>query len=235
MNWQRRLGNGLMGLGVVLLAVIFVVLAQAGISNLLGIEPKYLVSSLNVGLALPALTPTPTSAAPMPPKITPSEPVIRLEVPRFDVDRPVVPLGYKLDADGILTWDTDSLFATQNRPDLVGQLAGSPNPGDGGNVVLAGHNYNQGRFNWRGAFIDVGKLQAGDLITATTASGDQWIYTVKLVTHVPWRDKSESEWLKHAAYLGKTEHEQLTLVTCGGANVWPFPERVYVVALPVSR
>ena len=36
-------------------------------------------------------------------------------------------------------------------------------------------------------------------------------------------------------YLGPVKSERLTLVTCGGANIWPFPARVYVVAAPEGK
>jgi hypothetical protein len=35
-------------------------------------------------------------------------------------------------------------------------------------------------------------------------------------------------------FMGPSDGERLTLVTCGGANIWPFPARVYVVAAPVQ-
>jgi len=75
---------------------------------------------------------------------------MRLVIPSIRVDRAVVPIGLRKDSSGQLQWNTDKLFATNNRLDLVGQVAVSVNPGDGGNVVLMGHNYNNSGAAWSG-------------------------------------------------------------------------------------
>ncbi len=222
------LGRALMMAGALLLSLVIGLWLEARLDAQEQAQMRTLTISSPASLALPPLTASPALSATM---ASPrSAPPVRLQIPRLGIDRAVVQLNYKAAANGDLTWDTDSLFATASRPDLVGHLIGSANPGAGGNVVLSGHNYNRGRANWRGVFVDLARLQIGDPITVTVAGGKQFAYRVQQVTSVPWRTQSDAEWQQHQVFLGSTDHEQLTLVTCGGANLWPFPARVYVVA-----
>jgi len=164
-----------------------------------------------------------------------SNPVVYIEVPALKIKRAIVPVGLRADSSGAMTWDTDAIFATNNRPDLVGHLVGSGYPGQGGNVILIGHNYNQVDYGWEGVFVNIKTLQPGDRIVIRGEDGREYTYIVELVKQVPWRTGSANELEKHFKYLGPVKSERLTLVTCGGANIWPFPARVYVVAAPEVR
>ncbi|QLQ08196.1 MAG: class F sortase [Anaerolineae bacterium] len=93
--------------------------------------------------------------------------------------------------------------------------------GQNGNVILTGHNYNQGRYNWKGVFVNLQTLQPGDEITVDVQGDGQFVYVVESVNQVPWRDKSDAEWAQHVQYLGASGREQLTLVTCSGAAFTP--------------
>jgi LPXTG-site transpeptidase (sortase) family protein len=132
--------------------------------------------------------------------------------------------------DGQLEWDTDSLFATSSRPDLVGHLEGTANPGQPGNIVLAGHNYNRGAFNWIGVFYSLGTLQPGDLIYLVDENAVRFTYQVEQVDQLPWPAPSADVALAHIKRLGPSPDEILTLVTCSGGTIAPFPARVYVTA-----
>jgi LPXTG-site transpeptidase (sortase) family protein len=178
-----------------------------------------------VTTTIETLPPTPAASA---------GPIVRLVIPRLDIDRAVVKIGL-VQQGGKLDWNTDTLFATRNRPDLVGQLAVSVNPGDGGNIVLVGHNYNNGGYNWNGVFVNLKALRPGDRISVSTQNGGEFHYTVQKVKQVPWVQKNSNELEKHQNYLWPKPHEQLTLVTCGGANLWAWQARVYVVALPAEN
>ena len=158
--------------------------------------------------------------------------VVRLVIPRLQIDRAVVMVGLSHDSEGRLQWDTDRLFATQNRLDLVGQLNNSVNPGQGGNVVLVGHNYDNGVWVWEGVFINLKNLQPGDQITVFTEGGGEYQYLVRQTKKVPWESKNDNEMQKHMKYIGPSETERLTLMTCSGANIWPWPARLYVIAEP---
>jgi hypothetical protein len=205
---------------------------------------------LSTGVAAPSdnqpaiETPTATAALPGPPPETipptsGSRPaiatglIIRLVIPALHIDRAVVPVGLRQDAAGQLQWNTNKLFANQNRSDLVGQLGSSLNPGEGGNIILVGHNYNEGWFG-QGVFLNIDRLNPGDQITVFTENGGQFEYIVQMVKKVPWQKQNTTEMQKHQKYLWPTQAEQLTLATCGGTYLWSWSARIYVVALPVQ-
>lgn len=163
-----------------------------------------------------------------------SGPIVRLVVPSLNIDRAVIEVGLKKTSGSQLTWNTDVLFSTNNRPDLVGQASTSVNPGDGGNIILIGHNYNNGWYSPEGVFLNIHQLKQGSKIMVYTRDGGEYQYEVKLVKKVPWREQNGNELEKHHKYLWPTENEQLTLVTCGGANFGIWSARIYVVATPTG-
>lgn len=176
----------------------------------------------------PTPTPSPTPT-PTPTPVPSAGPVVRLVIPRLDIDRAVVPLKQQRDSSGRIRYDTAALFATSSRSDLVGQVATSVNPGDGSNIVLVGHNYNRGWYAWEGVFVDLHKLKTGDKVVLFTENGDKHTYQVKRVKEIPWSSKTNAEIQKHSRYLGPSAEEKVTLMTCGGVfGVWG--ARVYVVA-----
>jgi hypothetical protein len=190
--------------------------------------------------AVEALAAAPTAStseagAPAEAILPASNPIVHLAIPALKVKRAVVPVGLRPDGKGGLVWDTEAIFATNNRPDLVGHLIGSAYPGQGGNIILIGHNYNQVDYGWEGVFVNIKNLKAGDRIVIRGQDGNEYTYVVQLVKQVPWRSKNAKELEKHFKFLGPSTSERLTLVTCGGANIWPFPARVYVVAVPEGR
>ena len=157
--------------GALLLSLVIGLWLQARLDAQEQAQMRILTISSPAPLALPPLTASPAmSATAASPRFAPP---VRLQIPRLGVDRAVVQLNYKADANGNLAWDTDSLFATASRPDLVGHLIGSANPGAGGNVGLSGHNYNRGRAHRRGVFVNLGRLQIGHPLTLTVAGGRQ--------------------------------------------------------------
>jgi len=129
-----------------------------------------------------------------------------------------------------LQWDTEQLFATSSRSDLVGHLQGSANPGQPGNIILTGHNYNPGFYNWYGVFYSLHLLAQGDVIKLFNEDDELFTYQVDRVDQVPWQTYATADTMTHIVYLSPTQDETLTLVTCGGANFAPFPSRVYVIA-----
>lgn len=162
-----------------------------------------------------------------------SGPIVRLVIPSLNIDRAVIDVGLKKNSSQ-LTWNTDVLFSTSNRPDLVGHASTSVNPGDGGNIILIGHNYNNGWYSPEGVFVNLQQMKQGSIIRVFTEDGGDYQYEVKLVKKVPWSKQNGDELEKHHKYLWPTESEQLTLVTCGGANFGIWSARVYVVAVPVQ-
>jgi LPXTG-site transpeptidase (sortase) family protein len=226
-----------MGAGCAILLVVCLLYGGARYKEWLALQPRRAQTNQVIGIATPKLTPTPTLQPTPTPTPTPvALPPVRIEIPRIGVSRSVVPVELVSDpTTGELVWDVESLFATTGRSDLVGHLEDSVYPGMNGNIVLTGHNYNRGRYNWTAVFYDLGQLKIGDQITLTNAQDSQFIYVVEQIASVPWRSKSEEELSQHMAFLGDTSEETLTLVTCGGANIWPFPDRLYVVAKPAQQ
>lgn len=215
--------------------------------NLPAQSPTPVTGLASIPTAIPSLpapdlpSPSPYPAAvpeaqapvlPTPPMVNSTGRIVRLVIPRLGVDRAVVPLGFTKNSQSGVDWNTDKLFATANRKDLIGQTITSVNPGEGGNMVLMGHNYDNGYYAWEDAFVNIKSLTPGDRIIVYTEGGGEYHYSVQLVKKVPWREENAAEAAKHYKYLGPTPSEQLTLVTCGGANVWPWEARLYVVAAP---
>jgi LPXTG-site transpeptidase (sortase) family protein len=212
---------------------------------------NYLLSASKISLPLPRLssirtpeatpedvffslvhnpfTPTPTATPTPTPTPIPAGPVIRVVISSINVDRAVVPLRQYRDNSGQVQYDTNSLFATSSRLDVVGRTLTSGNPGSGGNIVLVGHNYNMGWYAWEGVFVNLDQLKVGDKIVLYTENGGKFKYYVKKVVEVPYLYKTAAELNRHLNYLGPTRDERVTMVTCGGPfGVWS--ARIYVVA-----
>ncbi len=94
-----------------------------------------------------------------------------------------------------------------------------------------GHNYGYG---YNGVFVSLGRLRPGNKVSVVNQGGQTHTYEVKSVKRLRWRDGSLGVLTQHLAYLATGGDERLTLVSCAGADVEPFPERIYVVAEPVK-
>ncbi|MFC2037192.1 sortase [Chloroflexota bacterium] len=176
---------------------------------------------------LPSPTPTPT----LPPTPRPPSPAVKIRIPTLDVSRSVMELPRTRDrSTGAWTWNTERLFRS-GRKDLVGHSQGSANPGQEGNMILVGHNYGYG---YNGVFVRLGRLKPGHKVQVVNKAGKTFTYRVTKVQRVKWRQKNFAELTLHLSFLSTGGAERLTLVSCGGANFEPFPERIYVVAEPVD-
>lgn len=177
--------------------------------------------------ATPLSTPVPSPTPTMTPTPSPPPQPIQISIPAIGVESPIVLVPLVRDQrTGLMNWDFDSLFRP-GRKDLVGHLEGTSLPGQPGNAVLGGHNWGYGI---RGVFVNLGRLKAGDRITVVNEAGVKLVYEVLSVEWVSWRRKTSAELARHLEYLAPTGEERLTLVSCSGANLEPFPERIYVVA-----
>jgi LPXTG-site transpeptidase (sortase) family protein len=196
--------------------------------------PDLVPISTDMSITETQLAPTITAAlTPTHAPVSPSQPVVRLKIPKIKVDRAVVDIGLVPGKNGGMQWDSDSLFATSNRQDLVGHLDGSALPGESSNIVLVGHNYDWGIFQWNGVFYNIKQLKPGDKIILFSQAGQRRVYRVDKVKEIPFNNNGNNEELfKHFKHMGPTESERLTLVTCGGANLWKWNKRVYVIAYP---
>jgi sortase A len=143
----------------------------------------------------------------------------RVEIPAIDVDSPVVELGWsqKEQAGKVFSeWDVAAYAAGWHKNSAL--------PGDGGNVVLSGHN------NVLGAvFRELDQLKKGDPITLWM-NRDIYTYVVDQVIVLPDTGISDEQRVANARWIGPFDEERLTLVSC-----WPRnnnTHRIIVIAHP---
>lgn len=150
--------------------------------------------------------------------------VARVSIPSIGVDSKVVEVGWDVEDQGgqqVAVWQVAEY--------AVGQHRGSSNPGEGGNVVLAGHVGGYGK-----VFKDLFYVKPGDQITLYSG-GQQYIYVVQERLLLTEEGVSAEQHAANAQYIAPTDHEVVTLVTC-----WPpkgadrFTQRVVVRAVPFA-
>lgn len=150
--------------------------------------------------------------------------ITRVAIPSINVDSKVVEVGWELQKQ---SGQTVALWQVAEY--AVGQHRGSANPGEGGNIVLAGHVGGYGK-----VFKDLFYVKPGDQITLYS-NGQQYLYTVATRLLVAEEGVSAEQHAANAQLIAPTSHELVTLVTC-----WPpkgpdkFTQRVIVQALPYS-
>lgn len=181
----------------------------------------------------PALTPEPVtdtvvSTAPLslvkPAAETakqPGSPPDHIVIPSIGLDQPIVEVSAQVqtvDGQQVLVWAVADYAVSHNDT--------SADPGQGGNVVLTGHD------DWHGAvFRDLHTIQNGAEITVTTQDGISHDYVVEQILYRQEMGVPLSERLKTGELIGPTDDERLTLVTC-----WPYgidDHRLIVIADPV--
>ena len=109
----------------------------------------------------------------------------------------------------------------------AGHHAGSANPGEGGNIVITGHN------NWRGeVFRYLEFMSPGNTITLWTQEGRSYQYVVTNIDKLLEKGVDHATQMEHSAVMDATPYEQLTLITC-----WPYKtydHRLIITARPTS-
>ena len=164
-----------------------------------------------------SLTPAPVPNSPTPEQhFAP----VRLIIPVIDLDVPVIPMGWSVVDHGgqpVSEWDVPDWRA-------AGWLKTSALVGEQGNTVLEGHQDIDGR-----VFENLDQLKEGDEIQLQ-ASTETHKYVVALRTIVPEKDQPPEVQRDNARWIGHSNDERLTLVTC-----WPRNDnthRLILVALP---
>jgi sortase A len=151
--------------------------------------------------------------------------VSRVVIPSIGVDSKVVEVGWDV-VDGP---DGQPLAVWQVAEYAVGQHKGSANPGQGSNVVLAGHVGGYGK-----VFKDLFYLEVGDPIIVYS-NGTQYRYQVSEKLVVDEEGAPPEQQAANARYIEPTEQEVVTLLTC-----WPdsgpnrFAQRIIVRATPFA-
>jgi sortase A len=147
----------------------------------------------------------------------------RLVIPSISVDTPVVELGWNTTktASGTIfsEWDVAEYAAGWHKNSAV--------PGEGGNVVMSGHNNILGS-----VFRELDQLKRGDTLEVFSG-GEEYIYTVEEVLILPEKHASDKQRKANVQYIQKTADDRLTLVSC-----WPRDDnthRIVVVAKPQAN
>ncbi|MFL5806846.1 MAG: sortase domain-bontaining protein [Roseiflexaceae bacterium] len=148
--------------------------------------------------------------------------VTRVIIPSIGVDSKVVEVGWdeqEQNGQQVAIWQVAEY--------AVGQHHGSANPGEGDNIVLAGHVGGYGK-----VFKDLFYVKPGDQITLYS-DGQQYLYTVQEHLVLTEEGVPPEQQAANARYIAPTDHEVITLVTC-----WPpkgahkFTQRVVIRAVP---
>jgi sortase A len=168
-------------------------------------------------LPRPTRTPTATIAPPTPAIPRAQTPPSELAIPSIDLRAPVVPVSWReAGPDGHTGWDDPG--------SAVGWLSSSSLPGEGSNVVLAGHHNIRGE-----VFRYLVDITAGAEVYLT--AGDiTYRYVVRERFIIPEEHVSAEQREQNALWVAPTIDERLTMVTC-----WPYRDnthRLIVVAAP---
>lgn len=168
----------------------------------------------------PTLPPqTPTATAPVPAHYYAP---MRILIPAIHLDSPVIAVGWTVteqNGQKVSEWNVPS-------ERKVGWLNTSALVGMPGNTVLVGHQNVDGR-----VFENLEYLQLGDEIQLQ-AGDELHKYTIVARTIVPEKDQPIEVRLENARWIGRSNDERLTLITC-----WPRNDnthRLILVALPVQ-
>lgn len=151
--------------------------------------------------------------------------VERLVIPSIDVDSKVIEVGWQVQTQP----DGSEVAVWQVAEYAVGHHQGSANPGEGDNVVLAGH---VGGFGL--VFRDLFYVQPGDRMMLYS-EGRQYLYVVEERLVLDEVGVPPEQRAANARYIEPTDSEYVTLVTC-----WPasgpdrFSQRVIVRAIPYA-
>lgn len=144
---------------------------------------------------------------------------VHISIPAVGINTDVVEVGYELINIGgqtVIRWNVASWAA--------GHQLLSADPGQGGNVVIAGHVIGNGA-----VFSTLDQAEVGDEVIVTTPTGE-YRYTVEEV-HVRLDEGAPlDERLAIGQFMAPMPEERLTLITC-----WPdgvYNQRLIVVAKP---
>ena len=165
-------------------------------------------------LPTPTPEPTPTPRPKMPPPT-------RIQIPSVGIDAPVVEVGYKIvEIQGVkvIEWEVAEYAAGHHNT--------SANPGEGGNIVITGHN------DWKGeVFRTLEHVKLGDEVILTSDAG-LFRYRVVEIHYRKEVGVPLEERIATGRFLDPMPEERVTLVTC-----WPYgidDHRIIVIAKPVG-
>lgn len=146
----------------------------------------------------------------------------RIVAESINLDAPVVAMGWQVSQQGgqfISEWDMPENEAGWHRNSAL--------PGQGGNVVISGHNASTGGQ----VFAALDDLQLGDEIKLETDQAETNTYRVveKNIIRTFAASQEAEQYLLDVTQ--PAEREQLTLITCWPS--WTNTHRLIVIAVPV--
>lgn len=217
------LGRLLLSGGLILGGVLVIRLVRESVDERILQQSNYLVIDSTPALdfppatPLPTLTPTPLpTATPLPP------PAVRLSIPAIKLNTSVIeitPTEKKI-SGGLsnFTWEPAAY--------AVGHYSTSGNPGEGMNIVLAGHNNTLGE-----VFRNLNQLSPGDEIVLFTEAGE-FHYQVTGKYLIPYLGAEQEGDAQLQYYAAPQSSEMVTLISC-----WPYAtnsHRIVIAAVPVD-
>jgi len=145
----------------------------------------------------------------------------RIVATTIGLDSPIVPVAWRIEGtdDGPrAVWEVPS--------NAVGWHVNSQYPGNGGNVVLSGHNNIAGE-----VFKNLIDLENGDIVRLIV---DDTVYPYEVVGKMLLEEKGMPMEVRrqNAEWIAPTSYERLTLVSC-----WPYStytHRLIVIATPAE-
>jgi LPXTG-site transpeptidase (sortase) family protein len=162
---------------------------------------------------LPTLTPTPT-ATPLP------LPPVRISIPAIDLNT-IIEETYPTTKT---LWTGKQEFIWESISYAIGHYNTSGFPGEGTNIVLAGHNNTEGA-----VFRRLEELDEGDDIIVYTADKAFYYEVLKKII-VPYRGFEAKADASLRFYAAPKSTETVTLISC-----WPYitnKDRIVVIAQP---
>jgi LPXTG-site transpeptidase (sortase) family protein len=145
----------------------------------------------------------------------------RISIPGVEIDAEIHQVGYSiLEIEGkrVREWDVASYAAGHHKT--------SARPGEGGNIVVTGHN------DWEGeVFKTLEYAEHGQEVIITTEEGEH-TYIIEEIHMRREIGATLEERLETGRFMAEMPEERLTLITC-----WPYginDHRIVVVALPAD-
>jgi sortase A len=204
-------------------------LAMKHLNLLLGFSVAWGVSACSglitiVPIATPEPTPSESTQAfvsNLPPSN--SDAPTHLASDAINLDVPVVEMGWRVveqRGQAVSVWNIPENEA--------GWHLNSARPGEGGNVVISGHNNSTGGH----VFGKLEELAVGDQITVGTGQDSSFVYQISETQIVKAFNASPENLEYLQTVIQPTDQEQLTLVTCWPG--WTNTHRLIIIAHPLK-
>lgn len=199
-------------------------LTMVALVSLVGCSGIISIERISTPTPLPSPTPSPPTAEPLPEVLRTGTGVpVRIVAETIDLDAVIVEMGWTVEerrGEAVSAWQVPDNEAAWHQ--------NSAWPGQGGNVVISGHNASLGGQ----VFAEVEALETGDRITIWNGQGQQFAYQVRERTIVRTFVASPETQAFLRASIEPTVEERLTLITCWPR--WTNTHRLVVVAEPVN-